>query len=232
MDLEEMIKENAEISEEEDLIKNGLYDNNGFTKKFFKVYRAYQILLDKYLLMKYPLKKYDECIANSGLLFLPTKNEQKDYFQYTSSMNLKYIYLRNNIFVEKLSNETIEKILNLPIAEINNPSKETLSIIEDTYKDVIDYCSGKEYTGVSNYGPNTEEFWFESDEMVFGIAFDDFGENGLGDSEAWLDNNFKQIDFMNDLIAKMNKECSEIFKKNVSFVWYNEYTIKKPALSK
>ena len=232
MDLEELIKENAEIGEEADLIKKGLYDESGFTKKFLKVYRIYQVLLDKYLLTKYPLKEYDDKIANSGLLFLPVKNEQKDYFQYTSSMNLKYIYLRSNIFIEKLSNATIEKLLKLPVKELDNPSKKSLSIIESTYKDVIDYCSGKDYRGVSNYGPDIERFWFESNELIFGLIHDDFGDNGLGNDEAWVENNFKQTEFLNDLIAKMEQECSEIYQGRANVILYDEYAIKKSARSR
>ena len=231
MDIFKLINENVEISDEKLLIEKGLYQDGTFSNKFYKLYRYYQILLDKYLLDKFNLEEYDNRIANSDLLFIPVKKEDKDYYGYMSSMGLKYIYLRNNIYVEKLSNEDIDKIINLSGEEINKPSKEIMDIIDRTYQTVIDYCGGKKISGISNYGPDTDNFWFDSSELVFGLIFDDFADDNLNDDE-WLENNFKQTEFINNIIDEITKKCSTIMNKKVNVIWYNEYTIEKSVLSR
>ena len=50
---------------------------------------------------KFPLKEMDNNIINSGLSFVPVGDDKMDFYQKFSSMGLKYIYLRNNLYVYK-----------------------------------------------------------------------------------------------------------------------------------
>ena len=100
--MDELIKENIEISDINLLTSKGLYENNNLNSKYYQLYKNYKILLDKYLVNKLELDVYDQSIDDTGLKFMPVKKEDMDYYQYISTMNLKYIYLRNNLYVEKL----------------------------------------------------------------------------------------------------------------------------------
>lgn len=237
--IDDIINRNAEISDEDMLIKKGLLEGNelnadfyNFNDKYYTLYKNYKKLLDMFLLAKFSLKEYDDRVENSGLKFVPVKKEDMDYYQYISNMGLKYFYLRNNLYIEKLDEKDIDVLINLSQEQLANPNKEIMDIIERTYLMVIDFASGKGMPSMSCYGLDYDEYWHDSSELVFGFIFDDFADNGLGQDELWQENYFKQTRFINELLAEMNKKISEAQGKNVNFIRYNEFTIKESALSR
>ena len=225
--MDELIKENIEISDINLLTSKGLYENNNLNSKYYQLYKNYKILLDKYLVNKLELDVYDQSIDDTGLKFMPVKKEDMDYYQYISAMNLKYIYLRNNLYVEKLSKENIDKILSLNINNLKKPSKDIIKIIEDTYIDVIDVNIDKNITSMVRYGPDNDNYWFPSNELVIGIRHDDFADNGLGEGKEWEENNNKQTMFLIALIDEIKAKSMNVIKAKVNVVWYNDYTIKE-----
>ena len=225
--MDEIINENVEISDFDALSSKGLCNDNGFTDKFYNLYKIYRRLLDTYLVEKLLLDTYDRDMDEAGLFFVPVKREDMAYYQYISTMNLKYIYLRNNIYVEKLSNEDIDKLLSLTADELKKPSNTVMKLIEDTYIDVIDVNTEKEVTCMARYGPDNNNFCLSSNELVIGIRHDDFADNGLGEEEEWEDNNNKQIMFLNVLIDEIKARAPTAIKRNINVIWYNDYTIKE-----
>ena len=237
--INDIIRRNTEISDEDLVINKGLYRDKAFDGKkynfndrYYQLYRNYKVLLDRYLVDKFSLKVYDDLVANSNLLFIPMKKADMDYYQYISKMGLKYFYLRNNIYVEKLSLEDIEKIINLTEDELNKPSKEIIEIIERTYPIVIDYANGKGLPGISCYGPDSQRFWIDSSELVFGFIFDEAADNGLGEDEEWFQNDIKQKAFLRSLFVVMKNKMNEVNQKNNNIIWYNEFTINERVLSR
>ena len=225
--MDELIKENIEISDINLLTSKGLYENNNLNSKYYQLYKNYKILLDKYLVNKLELDVYDQSIDDTGLKFMPVKKEDMDYYQYISTMNLKYIYLRNNLYVEKLSKENIDKILSLNTNNLKKPSKDIIKLIEDTYTDVIDVNINKNITSMARYGPDNDNYWFPSNELVIGIRHDDFADNGLGEGKEWEENNNKQTMFLIALIDEIKAKSMNVIKAKVNVVWYNDYTIKE-----
>ena len=223
--MDDLIKNNVLISDMNLLVSKGLYENNSFSSKYYQLYKYYKVLLDRYLVNKLSLNVYDRSIDNTGLNFTPVRKENMDYYQYMSSMNLKYIYLRNNLYVEKLSSENIAKILSLTDNELANPSDDIIRLVEDTYTDVIDVNNDKNTTCMSCYGPDNDKYWFPSNELIIGIRYDIFADNGLGEDDKWEENNNKQIMFINTLIDSIEDTSSVSTKLNV--IWYNDDTIKE-----
>ena len=230
--MDEIIKENVQVSDMDLLTSKGLYDNNDYTEKFYKLYVIYHTLLDKYLVRKFSLDKYDKSFDTSGLNFIPVKEENMDYYQYISQMNLNYIYLRNDIYVEKLSEEDMNTFLSVTEDFLNNPSEKLFGLIEKTYRDVINISNDPEAESMSKYGPDNDEYWFPSNELVFGFRHDDFADNGYGDGADWEENNNRQLVFINMFLDDIHKSSAEIEKGPVNFVWYNDFTIKEPALKR
>jgi len=210
------------------LEKRGLFKDGSFTDSFFALYRNYRTLLDHYLKNKLHLHDYDDRIANSSLRFIPVSREDMDYYQSISTMGLKYIYLRNEIYVEKLSEQDVLYYTSLTQAELRSPGIKSLERVRRTYTDIIDGVTGQEkkdsVSGMSRYGPDSDRFWFPSDQLVFGIRHDEFADNGLGEDEAWMNNNFAQTSFINGIIEQMSAECSRIIGKKVNVLLYDEFT--------
>ena len=224
--------ENVPISDTNLLISKKLADDSEINDRYCQLYINYRCLLDRYLVNKFSLKEYDERIIDSGLKFLPVKRDAMDYYQYMSTMGLNYIYLRNNLYVEKLMEADIEKILSLSKAEIESPSQDILSLIENTYHDVISRAKNNNTISISCYGPDNDAYWFDSRELVFGIRQDDFGDNGLGEEEEWSDNNHEQNKFLNALIDEMSTKCSNISNQKVHVIRYTEFTVQKQVTLK
>ena len=225
--MDKLIKKYSKAINPSILINKGLYKNNSFNDKYYKLYRNYRILLDKYLLKKLSLDTYDNRISTSNLKFIPVKEEDMDFYEYISAMNLKYIYLRNNIYVEKLSPQDIDTLLSISFKTLNNPTKEIYDIIESTYINVIDENSEEDMVSLSRYGPDNDRFWFPSNEIVIGIRCDDFADNGLGHDEAWGKNEHEQTIFLNSLIDELKNNASKILKTKVNVVRYDDFTIEE-----
>lgn len=225
--MNELISENVAISDEALLTSKELYKRKKFTPKYYQLYRNYKILLDKYLLEKLELLSFDKSFDDSGLNFIPVKQENMDYYQYVSAMGLKYIYLRSNIYVEKLPNEYIDKLLSLGPEDLKKTIPEIFKIIENTFKDVIDVNTNKDIISMACYGPDDDHYWFPSNELIIGFRHDDFADNGLGKGDEWAENNTKQIMFINVLKDELSERASEILEMPVNVVWYNDFTIKE-----
>lgn len=215
-----------------DLFKNkGLYLKGNFTDKYFELLKKYKFLLEKYLIDKLPIKKYDDLIGNSKYLLSPIKKDDMDFYQSFSSMRLNYIYLRNNLSVEKLSIEDISFILNLNDIQVNNPNEDVLKLIDRTYRDVID-CRVRDFDIILKkcYGIDRDDFWISSNELVFGLRYDEFINNDLDDNKKWLNNYNEQLSFVGNIIDELNVICSKILNIKVNFLYYDEFTVKNSLI--
>lgn len=201
-----------------DLAKEkGLYEDSKLTDNFYKLYLNYKKLLDKYLLRILPLDSFDKEIDNSDLRFIPKRLDDMDKYQLMSFMNLKYIYLRNPLYVERLSVDEINRIINLSREELDNPGEDVYMIIENTFRKVMNLKEN-----IENLDSDILDSLLESGQMVFGVKIDFEAENGLGEGQEWLDNYSKQKQFINEETKKVGNICSEKLNLKVNFCLIND----------
>ena len=122
-------------------------------------------------------------------------------------MDLNYIYLTNDIYVEKLSENDIDRVINLSNEEIANPNQELMDLVARTYEDVI----------TSEYS--------EVDGLQFGIRQDEFADNGLDDPILRDQNYDKQLSFLASLSELMEKDILSVTGKKAKVTLYNELNI-------
>lgn len=228
--MNEMIIEMLDEFDHDTFTAKGLYEDEKFTERYYTVIKNYKVLLDKYLLNKLQLKEMDDKVANSGLAFIPVENDNMDFYQKFSTMKLKYIYLRNFLYVHKLTNEDIDTIINLSVNQLRNPSVKLLELIDSTYKDVINAGSVDKNEDVvykKCYGIDSDDYWLDSDSLVFGFRHDEFADNGLGDGDEWGDNYNKQLDFLADLLIDNSKLCSDILNMKVKFLYFDDISVMR-----
>ena len=143
IDLFKKERVNKELAIEKKLIIN---DDS---KIYTSVQKLYIKCFEQILLSKVDLKKYEERIENSKCNIGPVKVKNKTYYHNLSSMNLKFIYIRNFFYVEKLN----ENDLSIMIQKVNNNNYEVdnalMDIVNRTYKDVLanNYVNGEYYAG-------------------------------------------------------------------------------------
>lgn len=228
--MNEMIKEMLDEFDYDVFTDKGLYENDVLTDRYYTLLKNYKVLFEKYLMVKIPLKDMDNKIINSGLSFVSVVDDKMDFYQKFSSMGLKYIYLRNNLYVYKLSLNDIDKVVNLSKEELENPSGELMSFIEETYKDVIDARPLDEDVSIDYrkcYGIDSDDYWIKSDELVIGVRYDEFADNGLGEDDKWMDNYNNQLEFLGNLMVEMEKTCSDVLGLKVNFLYFDDTSIRK-----
>lgn len=207
----------------ENMIK--IKNNTMSTKEYIDLYNIYRFFMTKYIIEKLKLKEYDKKIKNSKSNFLPIETDKMDVYQFFSCDELKYIYIRNNVYIERLSNKEInllkDKLKNNDYS-IDDSIEE---LIEKTYQKVIfeDIMkNGKKYQIM--YGPDSSRFFARNDSLVLGIRYDEFAIINLTDEE-WKIQNKKQREFLRNIINEMTKEFENKLNIPIKIIKYNDYSV-------
>lgn len=212
----------------ENMIK--IKSNTMSTKEYIDLYNIYRFFMTKYIIEKLKLKEYDKKIKNNKSNFLPIEEDKMDVYQFFSCDELEYIYIRNNVYIERLSNKEInllkDKLKNNDYS-IDDSIEE---LIEKTYQKVIfeDIMkNGKKYQIM--YGPDSSRFFARNDSLVLGIRYDEFAIINLTDEE-WKIQNKKQREFLRNIINEMTKEFENKLNIPIKIIKYNDYSvnIKRP----
>ena len=122
---------NKELARSKQLIENENYTN------YLYVQALYRKAFEKYLTLKINLGEYDKEINESKLDFGVMPEDRKTDFHKVSYLDLKYIYVRNWFFVEKLKKEYISIFFERLNSKNYEIDEQLLKIVEETYKDVI-----------------------------------------------------------------------------------------------
>ena len=187
-------------------------------------YLLYRKLFTEYIIEKLNLKKYDEEIEQSKLNFIPVEEKDMDIYQYFSCDVLKYFYIRNNLYIEKLDEHSIElldKKIKNKYYELDESAR---NIIEKTYKDILFKDEIEGFKNYVFYGPNTTSFSAENKAVVIGVRYDEFNLNNMSDKE-WGNNYEQQQLWLQLMLAKLNVKSEEILQNSVAIIKYNEYSI-------
>lgn len=187
-------------------------------EKYFQLLNLYKLYFEQYLKELLPLNLIDENMKKSDLSYTKVNDDDMDFYQSTSNMDLSYIYLRNNFYVEKLSNEDIEFVLGQK--EYNDEVKE---FIRRTYKNVINpYDEDR----LIFYGPENQIHMCNSSDVVLGIRYNEFEQGTLSDSE-FEERFFKQKQLINQLSSVLEIAGESQFNMSIRCIQYNEFSIKK-----
>ena len=199
-------------------------------EEYIELCNAYRKLLTEVIIKRFKLKELDETFSNSDLCFVPNDSKMMDCYQWFLSDELKYFYLRNNVYIERLSDDDKEYLRN--IVELNDYSitDEVEQFIEKTYLNVIKedvkIKSDNDKKTFVLYGPDNKNYLVPNESIVIGFNYDEFAENGLDDNE-WNDRHKKQITFMCNTLNASIDSLNNISKIPVIILKYNEYSIIK-----
>ena len=203
--------------------QKGLSTNGVLNDKYFNLVNNYKYLLSYYLMSKTSLKRYDNEIKNYYIKFTEITKDKMDFYQETSYLELDYLYLRNNLYVEFLSENEINEILSL---DINNKESFTkcLNIVTDTYKNIINKYNGKsDVTHMVNYGPNSGAYLIESEVLVIGLRYDDDASINMKDGKIKY---YQQRNYIKYLIERIEDSLEKELDMYVKVMVYNKYSVQ------
>ena len=196
---------------------NSLNEND--KNNYLKLYSLYNELLYCFLIKKLELKKYDDTISNSFVEFVKVDEKNMDIYQYLSSNNLNFLYVHNNIYIERLTTEEINKLLNF---SNNYNSEEALDFINSTYKKVI-FESNE---GTTMYGPDNLRFIKPSNGIIIGLRHNAFFIEENENEDNWKNKYEEKERYLNLFIPELERQLNNKGLGKVFVIEYNDFSIK------
>lgn len=197
---------------------NSLNEND--KNNYLKLYSLYNELLYCFLIKKLELKKYDDMISNSFVGFTKVEEKDMDIYQYLSSNYLRFLYIRNNIYIERLTSEEINKLLSF---SNNYNSEEVLDFINNTYKKVM----FESPDGTTMYGPDNLRFIKPSNSIMIGIRHNAFYIRENEDENIWENKYEEKERYLNLFIPELERQLNNKGLGKVFVIEYNDFSIKK-----
>lgn len=192
-------------------------------ENYLIAYNVYSNLLIQYMSKKFYLLNADKELEKHNDIFSEIKEENKDLYQHSSTGYLKYYYIRNNIHIERLSQEELKYLYDIYNSNNLHLTKEREEFIENTYLNVIVEINTKDVS--VNYGPDDKQFIKPSNAIIIGVRYNEF--KNIDDSSNSITrfiNAEGKIQILNNFLEyKVRKENSIPF----FVIKYNDYSIKK-----
>jgi len=203
------------------LIQKGLFDADSIlSEKYLVIQAFYKYLLEDYLDEFLLLHEYDDKIKNSSLNFKEVSEQDKDIYQRLS--RLHYYYIRNTLFIEKLSLED----LNYLVLKLKRKSfildEETRKLLERTWKEVIKQDLDDNIVNIC-YGPMIPQCMARNDALVLGLRYDEDSDKIQSDEEVFEDYKNKTL-FLKELLEEQNNFYQK-FDNPVSIIRYDRGSV-------
>ncbi len=145
------------------------------------------------------LEKIENSLDNSSNEFKPVDDEQKDMYQNLANDKLKYIYLRNNLYIERLSKSQLQVL-------DNNEKEKTYSLVQETFREIIDDYPDKQM--ITNYGPDSDKYYSKSSNIILGVRIDDDYYPDDRKSVDLLFQRNNELDFLKQFLeTKIRQKC-------------------------
>lgn len=157
------------------------------------------------------LSQFDDMLASSDNKYDVINEKEKDMYQLLSPY--KYMYIRNNVYLERLSPDELN-FLSKMIDENIDYNAEIDSFVSKTYKKVI-----SEFDGLKtkiNFGPDSSSYYYcDSESLIIGYRVNDVNLNN------------KQIDELNFASSFFKVKSENIIDIPINYILYNSMSIKK-----
>ena len=198
-----------EMAQEKNLAESDIYDGN-----YLEVQAAYRALLNYYLCKTGNLDEYQGKMDSSPYNFLENTG---NIYKSAGAFGRANIYIRNNIYVERLSLENLTLLLNgMQDNGTVEVSDKLLEMIQDTMVEVISVRyddSEAKFEAIYDIGAfqtNTAP----NDALVLAISYEhEYDDNGNIISAEKED---EKIAYVKELASQIEKEMSEKLGVKVS----------------
>lgn len=132
-------------------MEKGLLNKDCLNNHYLNLQAVYRANLDAYLLDVLDLKKLDEELRNSSLGFISHKAEERNLYEKESTMGLTYIYQRNNLYIEYLSDDQISLLRHLLESEEVLVTDESKDMVKETFREVVRVRNPRDWGNESRF---------------------------------------------------------------------------------
>ncbi len=195
-------------------------------QEYLNLSTLYRKLLNEYIKLL-GLQKYDDLLENSNLNFIKIDESEQDFYQYYNNSDLTYYYIRNNIYLNRLTIEEKNFLKNKLNNQDYNLDNETITFINSTFKKLIkEIHENINEPFDTNFGPTSSRYLARNDALIIGFRYDEFNDNGM-DDETFDKNYEKQKEYIKILNKQFEDEIENKLNHPVKVIEYDENSIKK-----
>ena len=175
----------------------------------------------KYLKYSFNLDEYEKSMMDNKIK--PIEETEMDIYQYLSSNELKYFYIRNNLNIELLDNNDKELLLSIKDGSISNEKNSVF--IENNYERLIKNQINDESHTI--LGPNSSNYIVPVNTLVLGFRYDEYIKRPNQTDEEWSKEREK-IEGNNELLFYyMKKTFENTIHKPIEIIKYDEFSVNK-----
>lgn len=188
--------------------------------QYLNMYSLYIKMFECFLNSKVGIFDIDKEFSSMNTDFKKIPENRKDFYQSTTNQ-LGYLYIRNNIYLTRLFSDQINYLIKKLQKNTFEFTEEDSEFIEKTYKRVI---YENEFKGVSisklYFGPETEKFLCSNNSIVLGFRYDN-------DEELFSDESKEKQEIINKKLVPLTLKMRETFQNESHIITYDDFTIKK-----
>lgn len=200
-------------------------------ENYIELYNVYSALLTSHFIEKYKLDEYDNVLVNSPFSFPKVKEEDMDIYQYLASSNLSFIYLRNNLYIERLSQEEKNQLVWLAQEDELEYTPEVEALIETTFRKVIAENPTDEENLNVFYGPMSGDFLAPDNAIIIGIRYDDYQLLPGETEEDWVEQNNNRLQDTETVSSLLEVRIPMLTNTPTRAIKYNEFSAKKKEVT-
>lgn len=211
-------KEIEKLELKDDSLKEIMKDINDIKK--LQIYSLYRKYLTEYILLETRLQEYDNKIKNSELSFPVINKNDMDFYQVFSNEVLNYFYIRNDLYIEQLSQDEVTELLERINSNNYEFDKNAQEFVKKTYKKILkEEDSNKQ--NANGFGRKVLYGGIAVDEnaLVLGMKFNEFADEGIFGNQ-WIEVYKKRIEFINYIFQEVKKEIEEKLDIPVEIIKY------------
>lgn len=117
--------------------EKGLAEGDEISSYYLCLQAVYRANLDAYLLETLDIRALDRELGSSELGFVSHRPGEKNLYERESSMGLEFLYLRNNLYIEYLSEKQLEMLKTCLRTGDTAVTEELKQMVKETYPEVI-----------------------------------------------------------------------------------------------
>ena len=195
-------------------------------QNYLNLSTLYRALLNEYI-KQLGLENYENVIKNSELNFIPVNSSDQDFYQYYNNSNLEYYYIRNNIYIDRLSEDEKKYLQNKLNTHDYSLNDQDINFVSQTLSKVIKEIHDNTPEPFEvNFGPLSTSFFAPNDALVIGFRYDMFNDNGM-DEDVFAENYERQREFCLNLNEQLESQLQNKLAIPIKVIEYDEHSIKK-----
>ena len=117
--------------------EKGLCGKSGYNTNYLMMQALYRKGLEDYLLKSSSLREFDMMLSDSEQRVIPKPADHMTFYQKYSTFGLTYIYLRNNLPIERLGKEDLHILMEQARSRDTSVTSELQELVLRTFPDII-----------------------------------------------------------------------------------------------